>query len=57
MPSQVYIVNTFQLHQKIQSYDRKQKMAAPIVFFVKVYELVSRWQRSKPLAELSLSLL
>ena len=30
------------LHQKIQSYDRKQKMAAPIVFFVKVYELVSR---------------
>ena len=27
---------------KIQSYDRKQNMAAPIVFFVKVYELVSR---------------
>ena len=42
MPSQVYIVNTFRLHQKIQSYDQKEKMAAPIVFFVKVYELVSR---------------
>ena len=41
MPSQVYIVNTFQLHQKFQSYDRKQKMAAPIVFIVKVYKLVS----------------
>ena len=35
-------LNTFRLHQKIQSYDRKQNMAAPIVFFVKVYELVSR---------------
>ena len=28
--------------KKIQSYDRKEKMAAPIMFFVKVYELVSR---------------